>query len=174
MDIGRFAAHWSQLPGRSPPGVPGRVMDGKGSSSCSVGTGGVVSGRATEGSADLAVTISPAADQAWPDAGRWAVDLIRGLATDAVRQAGPGLAEAAGGEPAVVISATGSEVARDAIAARVVSMAGAEWFTGQEPSYQEEGFGFTAERVADAARRSLARAAGAGQAESVRSTRSGR
>jgi hypothetical protein len=151
-------------------------MGGKGSSSCSVGTGGVVSGRATEGSADLAVTISPAADQAWPDAGRRAVDLIRGLATNAVRQAGSG--------PAVITSATGSEarfalaarelLARDAIAARVVSSPGAEWFTGQEPSYQEEGFGFTAERVADAARRSLARAAGGGQAESVRSTRSGR
>jgi transketolase len=135
------------------------------------------------------------------------------------------LADAAGGEPAVIIIATGSEVqialaarellAHDAIAARVVSMPCVEWFTAQEPSYQEEvlparvrarvcveagvalgwrafagddgecvslehfgasadyrvlfeNFGFTAERVADAARRSLARAAGDGQAESVR------
>jgi transketolase len=126
------------------------------------------------------------------------------------------LAEAAGAEPAVILIATGSEVqvalaarellARDAIPARVVSMPCVEWFTAQEPSYQQEvlparvrarvcveagvalgwrafvgdagecvslehfgasadyqvlfeQFGFTAERVAAAARTSLARAA---------------
>ncbi|MGE5137054.1 MAG: transketolase [Gemmatimonadota bacterium] len=124
------------------------------------------------------------------------------------------LAEAAGGEPAVILIATGSEV-QIALAAReqlqqegtptrVVSMPCVEWFTAQETSYQEEvlpprirarvsveagialgwhaftgdagecvslehfgasagyqvlyeKFGFTAERVADAARASLAR-----------------
>jgi transketolase len=126
------------------------------------------------------------------------------------------LAEAAGGEPAVILIATGSEVqvalaarellAREAVAARVVSMPCVEWFTAQEPSYREEvlparvrarvcveagiaqgwwafagdagecvslehfgasadyqvlfeKFGFTAERVAAAARASLARVA---------------
>jgi transketolase len=130
------------------------------------------------------------------------------------------LAEAAGGEPAVILIATGSEVqialaarellAREGIAARVVSMPCVEWFTAQEPSYQEEmlparvrarvcveagvalgwrafagdagecvslehfgasadykvlyeKFGITAERVAAAARTSLARAAGGSQ-----------
>jgi transketolase len=58
------------------------------------------------------------------------------------------LAEADGGEPAVILIATGSEVqialaarellAREAIPARVVSMPCVEWFTAQEPSYQEE------------------------------------
>jgi transketolase len=58
------------------------------------------------------------------------------------------LAEAAGGEPAVILIATGSEVpialaarellARESVAARVVSMPCVEWFTAQEPSYQEE------------------------------------
>ena len=58
------------------------------------------------------------------------------------------LAEAAGGEPQVILIATGSEVqialaarerlAQDAIPARVVSMPCVEWFTAQEPSYQEE------------------------------------
>jgi transketolase len=124
------------------------------------------------------------------------------------------LAEAAGGEPAVILIATGSEVqialaARqqlqaEGIPARVVSMPCVEWFTAQETSYQEEvlpprirarvtveagvaqgwrafagdagecvslehfgasagqevlyeKFGFTAERVAGAARASLAR-----------------
>jgi transketolase len=124
------------------------------------------------------------------------------------------LAEAAGGEPAVILIATGSEVqvalaARDLLQAagtpaRVVSMPCVEWFTAQETSYQEEvlppgvrarvtveagialgwrafagdagecvslehfgasaayqdlyrEFGITAERVADAARASLAR-----------------
>jgi transketolase len=124
------------------------------------------------------------------------------------------LAEAAGGEPAVILIATGSEVqialaARDLLQrggtpTRVVSMPCVEWFTAQETSYQEEvlpprirarvtveagtalgwrafagdagecvslehfgasagyqvlyeKFGFTAERVADAARASLAR-----------------
>jgi transketolase len=126
------------------------------------------------------------------------------------------LAEAAGGEPAVILIATGSEVqialaarellARESVAARVVSMPCVEWFTAQEPAYQEqvlpvgvrarvsveaglalgwrgfvgdagecislehfgasadykvlfEKFGLTAERVAEAARTSLARAA---------------
>jgi transketolase len=58
------------------------------------------------------------------------------------------LAEAAGGEPAVILIATGSEVqiavaarellAADGIAARVVSMPCVEWFTAQDASYQEE------------------------------------
>jgi transketolase len=124
------------------------------------------------------------------------------------------LAEAPGGEPAVIIIATGSEVqvalaARDllageGVAARVVSMPCVEWFTAQDAAYQEavlpariaarvcveagialgwrafagpagecvslehfgasadyrvlmEQFGFTPERVAAAARASLAR-----------------
>ena len=127
------------------------------------------------------------------------------------------LAEAAGGEPAAILIATGSEVeialearellAQEGIAARVVSMPCVEWFTAQEASYQEkvlparvrarvsveagvalgwrafvgdagecvslehfgasadyrvlyEEFGITAERVAAAARTSLARVAG--------------
>jgi len=58
------------------------------------------------------------------------------------------LAEAAGGEPAVILIATGSEVqialearellAREGIAARVVSMPCVEWFTAQDASYREE------------------------------------
>ena len=126
------------------------------------------------------------------------------------------LAEAVGGEPVVILIATGSEVqialaarellAQESVAARVVSMPCVEWFTAQEPSYQEEvlparvrarvsveagvalgwrgfvgdagecvslehfgasadyqvlfeKFGLTAERVAEAARASLARVA---------------
>jgi transketolase len=58
------------------------------------------------------------------------------------------LAEAAGSEPDVILIATGSEVqtalaarallAQESVAARVVSMPCVEWFTAQEPSYQEE------------------------------------
>jgi transketolase len=58
------------------------------------------------------------------------------------------LAEAAGGEPAVILIASGSEVqialearellAQEGIAARVVSMPCVEWFTAQEAAYQEE------------------------------------
>jgi transketolase len=58
------------------------------------------------------------------------------------------LAEAAGGEPAVILIATGSEVqialgarellAQEGIAARVVSMPCVEWFAAQEASYREE------------------------------------
>ncbi len=58
------------------------------------------------------------------------------------------LAEGAGGDPAVIIIGTGSEVqialaARDilqgeGIPARVVSMPCVEWFTSQDASYQEE------------------------------------
>jgi transketolase len=58
------------------------------------------------------------------------------------------LAEAAGGEPMVILVATGSEVqialaarerlAQDGIPARVVSMPCVEWFTAQESSYQQE------------------------------------
>jgi len=58
------------------------------------------------------------------------------------------LAEAAGGDPAVILIATGSEVqlaiaareqlAADGIAARVVSMPCVEWFTAQDASYQQE------------------------------------
>jgi transketolase len=58
------------------------------------------------------------------------------------------LAEAPGGDPAVILIATGSEVqialaareqlAQDSINARVVSMPCVEWFTAQDSSYQEE------------------------------------
>jgi len=58
------------------------------------------------------------------------------------------LAEAGGGDPAVILIATGSEVqiavaareqlAADGIAARVVSMPCVEWFTAQDASYQQE------------------------------------
>jgi transketolase len=58
------------------------------------------------------------------------------------------LAEAPGGDPAVILIATGSEVqialaareqlARDGISARVVSMPCVEWFTAQDASYQED------------------------------------
>jgi transketolase len=58
------------------------------------------------------------------------------------------LAEAAGGDPAVILIATGSEVqialaardqlAADGIGARVVSMPCVEWFAAQDASYQEE------------------------------------
>jgi transketolase len=58
------------------------------------------------------------------------------------------LAEAVGGDPAVILIATGSEVqialaardqlAADGIAARVVSMPCVEWFAAQDASYQEE------------------------------------
>ena len=58
------------------------------------------------------------------------------------------LAEAAGGDPAVILIATGSEVqialaARDELQAggtptRVVSMPCVEWFTSQDVSYQRE------------------------------------
>jgi transketolase len=58
------------------------------------------------------------------------------------------LAEAPGGDPAVILIATGSEVqiaiaareqlAQDGINARVVSMPCVEWFTAQDHSYQEE------------------------------------
>jgi transketolase len=72
-----------------------------------------------------------------------------GLAgADGTARGGYILAEAAAGRPAVILIATGSEVqialaarellARDAIPARVVSMPCVEWFTAQEPSYQEE------------------------------------
>ena len=139
----------------------------------------------------------------------------RGLASaEGTARGGYVLAEAAGGEPAVIIIATGSEVqlalaarellAAAGIAARVVSMPCVEWFTAQDAAYQEEvlpagiaarvcveagialgwrafagpagecvslehfgasadyrvlmeQFGFTAERVAAAARASLAR-----------------
>src|SRR5947209_7128300 len=58
------------------------------------------------------------------------------------------LAEAAGGDPAVILIATGSEVqiavaareqlAADGIAARVVSMRCVEWFTAHDASCQKE------------------------------------
>ena len=58
------------------------------------------------------------------------------------------LAEAAGGDPAVILIATGSEVqialaareqlAADGIGARVVSMPCVEWFAAQDASYQQE------------------------------------
>jgi transketolase len=58
------------------------------------------------------------------------------------------LAEAAGGKPAVILVATGSEVqialaarellAQAGVGARVVSMPCVEWFTAQDASYQQE------------------------------------
>ncbi|HEY7432168.1 MAG TPA: transketolase [Streptosporangiaceae bacterium] len=72
-----------------------------------------------------------------------------GLASaEGVARGGYVLAEADGGEPAVILIATGSEVqialaareqlARDQIPARVVSMPCVEWFTAQDASYQRE------------------------------------
>ena len=72
-----------------------------------------------------------------------------GLASaDGAARGGYILAEGAGGEPTVIVIATGSEVqialaARDilqdeGIPTRVVSMPCVEWFTGQDASYQEE------------------------------------
>ena len=77
------------------------------------------------------------------------LDRGRGLAgAEGTARGGYVLAEAAGGEPAVILIATGSEVqialearellAQEGIAARVVSMPCVEWFTAQEASYQEE------------------------------------
>jgi transketolase len=67
---------------------------------------------------------------------------------EGVSRGGYVLAEAAGGQPEVILIATGSEVqialaARDLLqqegtAARVVSMPCVEWFTEQDASYQEE------------------------------------
>jgi len=67
---------------------------------------------------------------------------------DAAARGGYILAEGAGGEPAVILIATGSEVqialaGRDilqgeGIPARVVSMPCVEWFAAQDASYQEE------------------------------------
>jgi transketolase len=146
------------------------------------------------------------------------LDRSRGLAgAEGTARGGYVLAEAAGGESAVILIATGSEVqialearellAQEGIAARVVSMPCVEWFTAQDASYQQEvlpagvrarvsieaglalgwrafvgdagecvslehfgasadyrllyeEFGITAERVAAAARTSLARVAG--------------
>jgi transketolase len=72
-----------------------------------------------------------------------------GLASaDGVARGGYILAEGVGGEPTVIVMATGSEVqialaARDilqdeGIPTRVVSLPCVEWFTGQDASYQEE------------------------------------
>jgi transketolase len=83
-----------------------------------------------------------AADQARVQAGE-------GLAgAEGTARGGYVLAEAAGGEPTVILIATGSEVqtalgarellGREGIAARVVSMPCVEWFVGQEASYREE------------------------------------
>jgi transketolase len=83
-----------------------------------------------------------AADQARVRAGE-------GLAgAEGTARGGYVLAEAAGGEPTVILIATGSEVqtalgarellGREGIAARVVSMPCVEWFVGQEASYREE------------------------------------
>ena len=77
------------------------------------------------------------------------LDRSRDLAgAEGTARGGYVLAEAAGGEPAVILIATGSEVqialearellAQERIAARVVSMPCVEWFTAQEASYQEE------------------------------------
>jgi transketolase len=72
-----------------------------------------------------------------------------GLASaDGAARGGYILAEGAGGEPTVIVMASGSEVqialaARDIlqddeIPTRVVSMPCVEWFAGQDASYQEE------------------------------------
>ncbi|HET7247330.1 MAG TPA: transketolase [Streptosporangiaceae bacterium] len=77
------------------------------------------------------------------------LDRSAGFASaDGTARGGYVLAEAAGGDPAVILIATGSEVqialaareqlAADGIAARVVSMPCVEWFTAQDASYQEE------------------------------------
>ncbi len=77
------------------------------------------------------------------------LDRSRDLAgAEGTARGGYVLAEAAGGEPAVILIATGSEVqialearellAQEGIAARVVSMPCVEWFTAQEAAYQEE------------------------------------
>jgi transketolase len=73
----------------------------------------------------------------------------QGLASaEGTARGGYVLAEAAGGESAVILIATGSEVqialaarellAQESVAARVVSMPCVEWFAAQEPSYQQE------------------------------------
>jgi transketolase len=73
----------------------------------------------------------------------------KGLASaDATARGGYILAEGAGGAPAVIIMATGSELQialagrdllqDDGISTRVVSMPCVEWFTAQDASYQEE------------------------------------
>jgi len=107
----------------------------------------------------------------WTQTDARTVDLIRVLAMDAVQQnvpvfdrsgasptglasaegtarGGYVLAEAAGGEPDVIVIGTGSEVqialaARDTLQAagirtRVVSMPCLEWFAGQGDSYREQ------------------------------------
>ena len=77
------------------------------------------------------------------------LDRSRDLAgAEGTARGGYVLAEADGGEPEVILMATGSEVqialearellAQEGIAARVVSMPCVEWFTAQEASYQEE------------------------------------
>jgi transketolase len=77
------------------------------------------------------------------------LDRSRDLAgADGTARGGYVLAEGAGGDPAVILIATGSEVqialearellAQEGIAARVVSMPCVEWFTAQEAAYQEE------------------------------------
>jgi transketolase len=77
------------------------------------------------------------------------LDRSRDLAgAEGAARGGYVLAEAAGGEPAVILIATGSEVqialearellGQEGIAARVVSMPCVEWFTAQEAAYQED------------------------------------
>ena len=76
------------------------------------------------------------------------LDRSRGLAgAEGTVRGGYVLAEAAGGEPAVILIATGSEVqialearellAQEGVAARVVSMPCVEWFEAQDAGYQE-------------------------------------
>jgi transketolase len=77
------------------------------------------------------------------------LDRSRDLAgAEGTARGGYVLAEAAGGEPAVILIATGSEVqialearellGQEGIAARVVSMPCVEWFTAQEAAYQQD------------------------------------
>ena len=77
------------------------------------------------------------------------LDRSRDLAgAEGTARGGYVLAEAAGGEPAVILIATGSEVqialearellAQEGIAARVVSMPCVEWFTAQEAAYRQD------------------------------------
>src|SRR5205807_3349876 len=85
------------------------------------------------------------------DRGASAADVRTGAgfaSAEGTARGGYVLAEAAGGDPAVILIATGSEVqialaARDELQAggtptRVVSMPCVEWFTSQDVSYQRE------------------------------------
>ncbi|MFB9567354.1 transketolase [Saccharopolyspora hordei] len=79
---------------------------------------------------------------------RQGVPTLEGVSTEGVAKGGYVLAEAGGGQPQVVLIATGSEVqlaveARkvleaDGVATRVVSMPCVEWFDAQDEAYREQ------------------------------------